>query len=94
MGEKVMACNGTTETDGWINVRGSYAMPPGPDWGWRIVIRRGDGRSLQEEQLHPEGSKGGNWVYTGLESGAENGNPGSFTNGSTNAEVKRFFEQL
>lgn len=28
-----------------------------------------------EEELHPQGSKGGNWVYTGLESGAENGNP-------------------
>jgi hypothetical protein len=30
----------------------------------------------REEELHPEGSKGGNWVYTGLEPGAENGNPG------------------
>jgi hypothetical protein len=27
------------------------------------------------EALHPERSKGGNWVYTGPESGAENGNP-------------------
>jgi len=30
----------------------------------------------REEELHPEGSKGGHWVYSGLESGAENGNPG------------------
>jgi len=30
----------------------------------------------REEGLHPEGSKAGNWVYAGLESGAEKGNPG------------------
>jgi hypothetical protein len=30
----------------------------------------------RKEELHPEGWKGGNWEYTGLESGAENGNPG------------------
>jgi hypothetical protein len=28
MGEKVMACNGTTETDGSINERGSHAISP------------------------------------------------------------------
>ena len=34
-----MACEGAVEPDGAIAVRGSYAAPPGPDWGWRIVIR-------------------------------------------------------
>ena len=24
--------------DGLVAVRGSYAAPPGPDWGWRIVV--------------------------------------------------------
>ena len=27
-------------------MRGSYAAPPGPDWGWRIAIRPGDGSAL------------------------------------------------
>ena len=37
MGRKGMACVGTT-SDGTISVKGSYAAPPGPDWGWRIDI--------------------------------------------------------
>jgi hypothetical protein len=36
MGDKYMACEGTA--NGVIDVRGSYAAPPGPDWGWRTVI--------------------------------------------------------
>jgi len=39
MGDKVMVCRGTATDDGDITVHGSYAAPPGPDWGWRIVIR-------------------------------------------------------
>ena len=39
MSEGVMACEGAVEADGTIAVRGSYAAPPGPDWGWRIVLR-------------------------------------------------------
>jgi hypothetical protein len=35
MGRKVLACI-RTASDGPIAVRGSYAAPPGPDWGWWI----------------------------------------------------------
>lgn len=38
MGRKVMACRGSAELEGAIDVLGAYAAPPGPDWGWRIRI--------------------------------------------------------
>jgi hypothetical protein len=38
MGCKVMACAGVVPDAGVIDVRGTYAAPPGPDWGWRIQI--------------------------------------------------------
>jgi hypothetical protein len=38
MGHKVMACSGRMTDHGGVDVRGSYAAPPGPDWGWRITI--------------------------------------------------------
>jgi hypothetical protein len=34
----VLICTGTSEVDGVIDVRGSYAAPPGPNWGWRTRI--------------------------------------------------------
>ena len=47
MGEAVMSCKGTAEEDGSVVVLGSYAAPPGPDWGWRIVLQPVDGRTLR-----------------------------------------------
>lgn len=38
MSDVVMACQGTIDEVGTIDVRGSYAAPPGPDWGWRTVF--------------------------------------------------------
>lgn len=38
MSDVVMACQGTINEAGTIDVRGSYAAPPGPDWGWRTVF--------------------------------------------------------
>jgi len=37
-GRTAMSCAGSVRDDGVIDVRGAYAAPPGPDWGWRIVI--------------------------------------------------------
>lgn len=37
MSQNIMHCVGTIE-DRVFNVRGTYAAPPGPDWGWRIVL--------------------------------------------------------
>ena len=47
MGEAVMSCKGTAEDDGSVVVLGSYAAPPGPDWGWRIVLQPVDGTTLR-----------------------------------------------
>lgn len=42
MADKVMTCRGKLDGDGAIDVAGSYAAPPGPDWGWRTVITASD----------------------------------------------------
>jgi hypothetical protein len=56
MSDKVMACRGAVESSGQISVRGSYAAPPGPDWGWRTVITPG-GQALRivMYNITPEG---------------------------------------
>ena len=38
MSSKIMSCTGGAD-DGSAELRGSYAAPPGPDWGWRITLR-------------------------------------------------------
>ncbi len=38
MGDKFMACRGSVGQDGVVSVQGTYAAPPGPDWGWRIAV--------------------------------------------------------
>ena len=38
MSDVLMACQGTVDAAGTIDVRGSYAAPPEPDWGWRTTI--------------------------------------------------------
>jgi hypothetical protein len=38
MSDKSMVCEGGIDVNEVINIRGSYPAPPGPDWGWRIVI--------------------------------------------------------
>jgi len=57
MSSKVMACEGTIDPQGAINIRGSYEAPPGPDWGWRIVITPKSGKELQivMYNISPEG---------------------------------------
>jgi Protein of unknown function (DUF1579) len=41
MGDKLLASRGPLGGNGELNVRGSYAAPPGPDWGWRTIISPG-----------------------------------------------------
>ena len=38
MGDKAMVCAGPRPDALTLAVQGSYAAPPGPDWGWRIEI--------------------------------------------------------
>jgi hypothetical protein len=58
-GSKVMACTGTIDADGTVDVRGRYAAPPGPDWGWRIKILAPTHDRLQMEMynIHPGGEE-------------------------------------
>jgi hypothetical protein len=37
--DTLMICAGAVRDDGTVDVLGSYAAPPGPDWGWRTQIR-------------------------------------------------------
>lgn len=58
MGRAVMACQGASDGAA-ISVRGSYAAPPGPDWGWRIdvVPRDGDTLRLTMFNITPQGDE-------------------------------------
>jgi hypothetical protein len=38
MQDAIMLCQGTVDTQGAVTVKGTYAAPPGPDWGWLIEI--------------------------------------------------------
>lgn len=59
MSSKVMAFTGRIDRHAAIEVRGSYAAPPGPDWGWRIVISVPSEGQLQITMYNcsPEGAE-------------------------------------
>lgn len=53
MGNKAMTCGGTANEPG-VSVRGTYAAPPGPDWGWRIdVVPEHDGLRVVMFNIYP-----------------------------------------
>lgn len=57
-GDKVMVCAGTVPPGDPLSVRGSYAAPPGPDWGWRIdVLPDGDTLRIVHYNVWPEGKE-------------------------------------
>lgn len=47
MSDKVMVCPGIASEKGELTVLGSYAAPPGPDWGWRISITPDNGKGFR-----------------------------------------------
>jgi hypothetical protein len=51
-----MPCLGTIE-DGRLSVKGSYAAPTGPDWGWMIVLEplTPNGLRMLMYNISPEG---------------------------------------
>lgn len=59
MGRDVMACEGPADPGGAITITGSYAAPPGPDWGWRIEVIPAAGHSLHVVMVNvsPEGEE-------------------------------------
>lgn len=46
MSNKFMICEGKAAR-GSVDVSGSYAAPPGPDWGWRTVLGPGPDGTLR-----------------------------------------------
>ena len=58
MQDKIMQLTGTTKPDGSAVVDGSYAAPPGPDWGWRITIQplENDQFKLIMHNVTPDGA--------------------------------------
>ncbi|HEY0667751.1 MAG TPA: DUF1579 family protein [Sphingobacteriaceae bacterium] len=59
MSGKIMNCYGTINHQGDICLRGSYAVPDGPDWSWRIEIPCPTDSTLQITMynLTPEGEE-------------------------------------
>jgi len=59
MSDKVMVCTGSSPSGPTYAVRGSYAAPPGPDWGWRIEITPDGGQALRlvMYNIWPEGKE-------------------------------------
>jgi hypothetical protein len=52
-----MLCNGTTRPDGGISVKGYYAVPDHPDWGWRTeIIPDGERFRYLMYNVTPEGA--------------------------------------
>lgn len=58
MGDAVMLCRGQTDADGSIVVRGSYRVPDGPDWGWRMVLEPADSAlRIEMYNVAPDGAE-------------------------------------
>lgn len=52
----IMALSGAGRPDGTTSLRGSYAAPPGPDWGWRIELApQSDQVQMRMFNIWPEG---------------------------------------
>lgn len=53
--DRVMALDGGAD-GGVIDVRGSYAVPPGPDWGWRVRLDPApDAIGIRMHNVSPDG---------------------------------------
>ena len=59
MSKRLLTCEGRIGAEGLFDVRGHYAVPPGPDWGWRIALHREPTQALELEMFNvsPEGDE-------------------------------------
>jgi GrpB-like predicted nucleotidyltransferase (UPF0157 family) len=59
MGDTLMLCQGGLNPQGGLSVQGSYSAPPGPDWGWRIILEPGEADTLRlvMVNIHPDGKE-------------------------------------
>jgi hypothetical protein len=57
MQDKSMSCQGIVGAEGIVSVKGSYAAPSGPDWGWQIDIepQTADAFRISMHNLSPDG---------------------------------------
>lgn len=57
--DKLMNCVGSLTPQGGFSVKGFYPAPPGPDWGWRIVIEphASDAWQMLMFNVTPEGQE-------------------------------------
>jgi Protein of unknown function (DUF1579) len=58
MSDKPMKSEGPASSES-VDVRGSYAAPPGPDWGWRTVIETAgtDSFRMVMHNVSPDGQE-------------------------------------
>ena len=52
-----MRCRGIVDDQGVTSVLGSNAAPPGPDWGWRIVLSPGEPLKMTMYNIWPNGKE-------------------------------------
>lgn len=58
-GHRLMPLTGPAAGEGVPDVRGRYAAPPGPDWGWRITLEHpaADALVLRMYNVTPDGTE-------------------------------------
>jgi hypothetical protein len=59
LSDKFMVSEGTRDAEGSISLKGFYAVPDHPDWGWRTVIEpeRDDSFKITMYNVTPEGEE-------------------------------------
>jgi hypothetical protein len=59
MSDAVMVCTGSISDGAGLSLRGSYAVPGHPDWGWRIELTPSSGDTLRMVMFNiwPEGTR-------------------------------------
>jgi len=59
LAHQFMVLEGEVDDQGMVNVKGSYAAPPGPDWGWQIDIEPKSENTFpfRMYNITPEGEK-------------------------------------
>lgn len=57
-GGRIMTSEGTIADSGTITAMTYYSAPTGPDWGWRTILKPGDGAfEILMDNIMPEGEE-------------------------------------